>query len=230
MTLQVGLVGSDGIVLTSDRLVRQFENGSSSVSNMSKFAEGPGVLCCYSGDKIAQLAAYNVCKDLANDNQSPTDCLRAIGNRTIAKATTLYGQLPGAIRKVFVVFRDKLWLLELGDDGTSIANHVQDRAIAGDIANTCRYFANKYANNCQQSPVKELVRLASYVVLAASEENPYGIGGLEVFVVPNGKTPIRLAQEQEQELEKWFRKTARSIQRQLASPFAFASGKITAGY
>src|SRR5690348_15667236 len=67
MTLQVGLVGLDGTVLASDRLLQQWESGVNagesgySLTMTSKFVAGNGLLCCYSGDSIAQLTAQNIC-------------------------------------------------------------------------------------------------------------------------------------------------------------------------
>jgi hypothetical protein len=61
MTFQIGLVGSDGSVIASDTFLQQTEYGARSVGTISKFLSGQGVLCCWSGDSVAQHAASIVC-------------------------------------------------------------------------------------------------------------------------------------------------------------------------
>lgn len=81
MTLQVGLVGSDGLVLASDRLLQQTDGaGGRSVSYTSKFLQGDGVLCCWSGDSVSEWAANSI-----RTSQFPRSCLRP-RHRQAAKA------------------------------------------------------------------------------------------------------------------------------------------------
>ena len=226
MTLQVGLVGSDGIVLASDRLVQVYENGSRSVTRTSKFLHGADALCCYSGDSVSEQTAYEI-RDHdwstvdSRDMEAVRSVLRDLGNAGYNKAQALYGVLPGIVRKVLAVHSDQLWLLTISAQNTSLANQVLDRAVAGDIENTSRYFMNKYANQCESSSVSELIRLAAYTILAAGEENPHGVGGLELYAIPTGKRSILLSAAQEQELGTWFKKTAAFIQKKFATPFNY---------
>jgi len=99
-----------------------------------------------------------------------------------------------------------------------------DREVTGDIENTCRYFMNKFANWCNLRPIAELIPLAAYTILAAGEENPHGIGGLEVYIVPTRRAAVRLNPTQEEELKVRFKKTAESIRDQLLQPFDYISG------
>jgi len=145
-----------------------------------------------------------------------------IGNAACRKVEAQFGTVPGAARKVLTVLhRDQLWLLDISVQNGAVARPILDREVAGDTANTCRYFMNRYANWCNLRPIAELVPLAAYTILAAGEENPYGVGGLEVVVVPKGEVPLFLSGERERELESWFRETAKLIQRKLSDPFNY---------
>jgi hypothetical protein len=227
MTLQIGLVGVDGLVLASDRLVQQYESGSRSVSIVSKFLQGAGVLCCYSGDYISEQSAYGIQKHewtamSSRDKETTRSVLIGIGNEAATKAETKDGTLSNCARKVLAaLYGEQLWLLEPGGQNTSIANQVLDRAVAGDTENTCRYFINKYANDCYCTPVDKLIRLAAYTVLAAGEENPHGVRGLEIYVIPLGGSPILLGTAQELELAAWFKETAGLIQKKLTRSFTY---------
>jgi hypothetical protein len=145
-----------------------------------------------------------------------------IGNVACRTVAAQFGMVPGAARKVLAILHgDQLWLLDISVQNSAIARPIPDRDVAGDGANNCRYFMNKYANSCNLRPIAELIPLAAYTILAAGEENPHGVGGLEVVVVPRGEAPLFLSSEQERKLEAWFRKTAKSIQRKLAGPFDY---------
>src|ERR1700733_6705725 len=63
MTLQVGLAAVEGLALVSDRLSTDWEGTEDrSLSMTSKFRHDNGFVCCWSGDKVAQFAAANICK------------------------------------------------------------------------------------------------------------------------------------------------------------------------
>jgi hypothetical protein len=224
MTLQVGIVGTDGIVIASDQLCQQQEYGSSICVKSSKFHQGPGVICCCSGDSVAEVAAYGVRNyewAAVTDPDAIRLALIEIGNTTIDKFVAQYGPLAPVIRKVLVVLHDQLWLLIIGV-GTSVANRIEDKVVAGDIHNTCRYFTNKFAVACYHRPMNKAIRLAAYTILAAGEENPHGVRYLEMFVIPNGRDPIRIKSEQTQELELWFKQTVETIGAMLLASFEIA--------
>lgn len=215
MTLQVGLVGSDGIVLASDRKIRTLEYGSDSVSMGSKFLRGAGSVCCWSGDSISEQCAYAVraydWATVPDDVEEMRSALKQLGNSAYRATEDQHGVPLNCIRKVLAAVRNQLWVVEIGGRDTSTANQVLDRAVTGDIHNTCRYFMNKYANDCYFSPVNNLIGLAAYTILAAGEENPYGVGGLEVYVIPAGQPAILLDAARERDLKIWFERTAETI-------------------
>jgi hypothetical protein len=228
MTFQVGLVGSDGLVIASDRLLQQIENGGRSASLSSKFLSGDAVICCWSGDSVAEHIA-NVVRglswgDVSSERESVREMLKCAGDMALSEMEQDHMRKGWVMdlrvtRKVIVAFRDMLWLLDVRSPA-SIANQVYDRVVAGDADNTARCFANKFALGCQKRPVKELVRLAAYAVLAAGDENPHGVRKLEIVVIPKGNSPIFLASEHEQELEDLSNQLNISIAEHLFEPFA----------
>jgi hypothetical protein len=226
MTLQVGLVGSDGIVIASDRLLQQFENGGRSVSLVSKFLNAPGVLCCWAGDIIAEYAANNVWRldwaSVPNESGAIRRELISAGERAWADGERMAGTLPNYSRKVIVACHDSLWLLEIGIN--TIANQRFDRVVSGDAQNTSRYFINKYAEGCQRIPVVRLIMLAAYTVLAAGQDNPHGVGGIQVAVIPKGRNAIFLGHEQEEELRQRADKIDDALQKQIAESFDYELG------
>jgi hypothetical protein len=228
MTFQVGLVGTDGIVLASDTLIQDIEGSGRSISTTSKFDLGTGLLCCYAGDNTARLASQQCARDKrwerihSMDELTIKDTLIEIGNSSATNMENRNGGiLPNDSRVVLAAISDRLWRLDVGTKNTSAVRFVQDRSISGDIANTCRHFMNRYANDCYLRPIKELVRLAVYCVLASGEENPHGISGLEVFIVPTGKDPVGLGHIQRKELQEWFAQTSKLIGEHLTAPFIF---------
>jgi len=230
MTLQVGLVGADGLVFASDRLLQQTDGqGGRSVSYTSKFLEGDAVLCCWSGDSVSEHAA-NIIRDVRWSEISPEkEAIRAelkrLGDHALAEKEQTWkesGQPPPLfIRKVIVGCHDRLWLLEIQHPG-STANPIQDRIVAGDPQNTARYFMNKYANGSYRLSMDRLIVLAAYVVLQGADENPKGVGGLEVVVIPKGGAPIFLKNEREEELKQRCENISLAIEQHLREPFAWS--------
>src|ERR1700704_2778983 len=117
MTFQIGLVGSDGIVMASDTLVQTFEGPGRSVSHRSKFLHGDGVVCCWSGDSVAEAAA-NIVRgmawhDISPDRESIREELKIAGSEAWVEMKDLAEAYPGVIRKVIVACHGMLWVLEL---------------------------------------------------------------------------------------------------------------------
>jgi hypothetical protein len=120
---------------------------------------------------------------------------------------------------VIIACHDELWLLEVGLP-RSLA-HPRVRVVAGDIENTARHFINKYGQDCESQPLDRLVTLAAYTVLVAGEENPHGVRGLEIAVIPKGGAPIFLTSEEEQELKRLSDGLDAAIRERLLQPFKY---------
>jgi hypothetical protein len=205
MTLQVGLVGTDGIVIASDRRLQKLERYSRSIATVSKFLRWGGGLCCWAGDSVSEYAANLLCKldwaEIPRDKEAIRKQLQQVGDKAMDEMERLHGQgiNSGASRTVIVACNGTLWLLEIQRPAT-IANSHSDRVVSGDLFSSVRMFLNLYAAGCENLPISKLTFLAANAVLMGGMENPSGIAGLEVVVIPAGGPPTFLTKEKEQAL------------------------------
>jgi hypothetical protein len=229
VTLQIGLVGIDGLVIASDRLVGQLEIDKEtlvagySTFTTTKFEIGPDFLCCLSGDKIAELAAIKV-RELRSDggNRAVKEMLQSAGN----EAWKHYENTPfdPVTRKLIVACPRpdwSLWQLEI--DELSLARPVYDKVIAGDPINSARHFVTNYVpkGGPIPLPVNQLVFLAAHGIVRGGKENPRGVGGLQVVVIPKGGSPKFLTSREERELEKRSKDLDDAISGQLLQAFDY---------
>jgi hypothetical protein len=237
MTLQVGLVGIDGLVIASDRLTSGWEGTvDRNVSLISKFYQSNGFICCSSGDDVARLAAANICKVKSKDilkTASQQDRKEIIRKALERAGTTAWKQTfgrqttkgtNGTIRKVIAACPDgTLWLLEFRNR-SPMANQKYDNVVAGDIRNSAGLFIKNYLPAGYapiQLPVRQLIFAAAHAVLVGARENPTGVGGLEVAVIPKTGSPIFLTPEQEQELKERSKNFDDIIREQLLADFDY---------
>jgi 20S proteasome alpha/beta subunit len=220
MTLQIGLVGSDGIVLASDRLVNVVEAGDFTLSRRSKFFFTDTVICCWSGDNAARQAA-NYVRDVDWPSvQDRASELRNCGNRAWK---AVFGGVPVPkiqipSRKVLAAFPDDCSLWEIDICDYSIAERVEDKTVAGDARTTVRHIVNNYVPS-DRLPTSELVVVASHSILMAHRENNAGVDGLEVAIIRKGEKPQFLTNDQEKRLERISIEIHASLSKQLLQEF-----------
>lgn len=223
MTLQVGIIGSDGTVIASDRLVTSFEGGSFSLGHSSKFESSKSVVCCWSGDQPAIYAA-NYIRDIEWETIHDRETkLKECGNRawqTVFGSSALPTIQRGTARKVLVSFAADCSLWELEVSGYSLLQPVQNVAVVGDIRTTAKHFTNNYVPK-SPATITELIPLAAHTILAAGRENNIGVGGIEVAILARGKTPYFLTREQELQLEALSNSIHASLGKQLLQPFDY---------
>jgi len=225
MTLQVGLVGSDGIVLASDRLVNTVEAGDVSPRQSSKFFHNDRVVCCWSGNRAAEYAA-NFIQDSAWDNPSRRDAeLKECGNRGWR---TEYGHADpqprssiSAVRRILAAFPQDCTLWDMDVYNYSLTEQVRDKTFSGDVHTTTRHLLRHYIP--EGLPVARLIRIAAHMILMGHRENNFGIGGLEIAIVRQGQAPHFLSREQERELTRLSDSMHESISEILLQPFEFSS-------
>lgn len=243
MTLQVGLRGNDGIVLASDRLTYGWQGiKDRNRSMISKFYRGNGFICCYSGDDVAKFAAANACKlSIERDvkDQSEERKKEIIREALQSAGTTAWTQIfgnqtegtaTGAIRKVIVACTEwsssyPLWLLEYTNQ-FPMATPKGDRVVAGDERNSASLFITDYlpwGGVPIPLPVNRLIFAAAHAIFAGARDNPTGVGGLEMYVIPNLGSPIHLEAQQEWELERLSAALDGTIRAQLLQPFDYAN-------
>jgi hypothetical protein len=181
MTMQVGMVGSDGIVIASDLKWGGDSGGSRETHLAPKIkvndALGIGVACSEAE------VSLNIATDILNqfkesDHEYPCLALERIARGGMdgfdrARATRPQSHCLIALRgKPF-----RLYSLRVGPEGQN-CTEVFDRRRAGDPGNPAMFFAQAYYS---PRPISELTFLAAHVVLTAPRFNSDGIGGLEIL-------------------------------------------------
>lgn len=216
MTLQVGLVGSDGIVIASDRQVSDLSHGGRGLTESSKIQQYDGVVCCWSGGYPAARAV-----DCMRDIQWGTignrgNALRECGKRAWGNS----GRSHGADR-VLAAFSDGE-LLDLTVSDVCGVTPISDQVVNGDRFSTARHLATMYTPK-KRPEIQHLIFLAAHIVLMAGRENPAGIAGLQVAVIPRGAPPILLTESQENELKTLSDSIHARLGKELLQPFDFRS-------
>jgi hypothetical protein len=202
MTLQVGLIGTDGIVIASDRQLQQQQTVGLHVgvsqSLTSKFRFGQnGVLGCWSGDKVAQLALdYFMHLPSADVEQAWEDSLVSRANDAWQAVCSDNNALGDQIRKVLVArpcTPCQLWVVDV--ERKSFANPVLNKVVAGDIRNSARHIINSYFSE-PYAPlpfsVSQLIFAAAHAIVRGERENHSSVRGLEVVVIRNEQRPVFL--------------------------------------
>jgi 20S proteasome alpha/beta subunit len=189
MTWQVGLVGTDGIVLAGDRRILSRERGQQddfNADDSTKFYTSEDAVCCWAGEVPAHFACQNIqgisWQHLTHDQRK--SALEDCGKRGWITChgtggPSYYGQV--ATSKVLVGFaNDELWELEVF--GNSKATKVTECVVSGG-ATTCRHITRHYIP--ENASAMDLAVIAAHSVLMAGKENPFSISGLEVAIFPS---------------------------------------------
>jgi len=211
MTFQIGLVGSDGLIIASDETaVREGglrADGKCSMrvsSGVEKIfvAKKNNLICAFAGDSIVTNFASeliqsvssgdDLSEDLALKNRA-TEVYEAHHSVEIRKRTS--GQMMVAIPGVL-----KLWeFLFMG--GEVILQAVSNRSFCGDRCNPAVYFAERYLPlDSLKYPVERLKLIAAHTILEGSALNPTSVGGLSILICMTGEQPRFLEPDELQEL------------------------------
>jgi hypothetical protein len=138
MTMQAALVGNDGIVIASDRMMQVFAyntngEGTRTQSHTSKFVNEGEIVCCYAGDQVACAAANEIAKlgRLGTTNHEVRNSLVRTAVKVYESAFTKTGAMfeRNCYRHVLAVYRNILWHVDIRP--TVTANTVCDRIVVG---------------------------------------------------------------------------------------------------
>ena len=187
MTLLVGLVGSDGIVLAADKCLiapAQLETdidermGGRKIEYLDKHK----VAYAYAGDKRALELADGLAARLDNgfDYGNIRRSLELVAKDVMSAVPAGYERL--ATRSLFVVFHGmpeiQLWNLRVTSNSPS-ASRVDGIAVAGASGNSARFFEHYYRYGL---PIEKLKPLAATIILAGHEIDPHIIEGLDLAI------------------------------------------------
>jgi len=223
MTLQVALVGTDGIVLASDRKTVISGNVNQS-SDRSKILFDPGqeIAIAHSHCEISK----KVARLILSSNAPMKERLSAQKLRSFAseawdqeawKSLDMHGEL------IIVSKADLGQILYVNLKPFVSANTLvldadrevtRDKICAGDSLNSAIFFSERYH---EQKPIAELVFLAAHVIRSGHRLNSGGIDGLEV-VKCTSKGFDRLSESSIQELIKRSDGLDKRIKRAIFTP------------
>jgi hypothetical protein len=191
MTLQVGLVGSDGIVLASDKCVIGYagmgsvydHSQSRKIENLAKH----GMAYAYSGDETAVLTGRELARKLDGgtfDFDNVATSLENIGDSVFKLEEGRLGEgfYRNVNRKLLVVDYRKeldapqLWELVI-QDVRSMAKPIYDKIVVGDYGNSARFFQYYYRSSI---PIEKLKQLAAQIIVSGHKVNPFAVEGLDI--------------------------------------------------
>jgi hypothetical protein len=198
MTLQIGLVGREGIVLASDRCRIMIQNGARQTSQVSKYVLSAKHVFAYAGDDVAEEIANQLSVALdADPNGNPCQ----IGQ---IKVKNLGKPIPNPCA-VIGIAQGQLWHLSFGM-GRYSGTPIVDKVVTGDSVNPAIFFSERYYPDLQDN-FEGLKKLAAHVIRVGGVLNPAGVQGLEMLLWNSAADTLRRVGDREiQELCEWSEK------------------------
>lgn len=205
MTMQVGMIGSDGIVLASDTKwtvdaqrrcidARYDFSGRKILTNESMTV---AVACARDMAAAYRVASGILAASELEREQSPDVRLRRIWEIGIEKAQSPTPQCIVA----FAYPEPSLFLFEYLDKDTPACIPVPTYVHGGDTINAAAFWTMHYY---KWIPVAHLKRLAAHMIVSAHELNSQGISGLEIICC-NGAEFHRLTDKENRDFEEQAR-------------------------
>jgi hypothetical protein len=183
MTLQIGLVGTDGIVLASDEKTVFFDEIQTG-GLTCKFLSDATRLIAFSGYEISRKVAQRI---MDNEEIQDFEGQRSEVERLASDVCQEpFEDLVAPARsdgELFIVSKgrsDRFYSLYVNPKSKNFfLSPRKDKAVAGHKLNSAVFFLERYY---RKSSVSELALLAAHVILQGHELNYAGIEGLEIFV------------------------------------------------
>lgn len=212
MTMQIGMVGSDGIVLASDTqwtsTVQPMENGEPKgypvryITHSSKIKTNDRMAVSYGQDKkTAHSTAEAILTSFPCDN--PNEAIKQIADGIPAEERRdvqgLIAIPPDHLYRFQIAMQNAQW--------TPSCEPAFQYDMAGDVANLSAFWIRRYHQ--EWLTVEQLIPLAAHMITAAHIIHNGTIGGLEIAICKMGEI-IRLPRERTRALAKeaWERDKA----------------------
>ncbi|MGA8267232.1 MAG: hypothetical protein WB787_05695 [Candidatus Acidiferrales bacterium] len=220
MTLQVALVGTDGIVLASDLKINSREANFNSSCLRSKILVNHErkIAACWSHDKdVSMELAERVISGMTDsDFEYPHHPVNVLAKQILDAARGPYDtQHEIEIAVVTLADPPRAYEINAKGDGNYICERCPDQIVFGHRANPARFFLERYY---QRLPIAKLLALAAHVVVNAGRINPRGIEGLEI-VLCTKEGFHRLSEQETDALTRWSDELDSKIMQQLFASF-----------
>jgi len=186
MTMQVGMVGTDGVLIASDTQ-RTEEMGLRQSYNSSKIRtdEECGVLVSLSGKLVAAgyLADGIITKTKANPTwlESEMGAVQEVEKSVLPRVPQ--GGEPCSCLVVFTRPEIALYRFQIVQVGISwqlVTDQQSGKVYAGDCKNSAIFWAQHYYPRHPKLPIRKLIPLAAHLIYMAHRLNTTGISGLEI--------------------------------------------------
>jgi hypothetical protein len=187
MTMQVAMIGTDGIVLASDTQCTVSPSGMHDIAEGGTHTRGESKIRINENKRLAVSCA----SDMVNSAQiadaiiSDFPILKDALPQTREARMWEIGNTLAAEHHIqcIIVFADPIpdmYFLEFArNQGIRSCRQMINKVAAGNTVNAAVYWQEAYYS---QRPISHLVRLAAHQVVAASKLGFPGIGGLEIMV------------------------------------------------
>lgn len=208
MTMQVAMVGIDGIALASDTrethppILRenQFWSGIQYGSNASKIRisheRGIAISCALDMEVASQIADGIIRGLKDEDFENPINAIEEIARGFQTQERIKAQCIVILARPCLQMFMFQFAIIN-GQWGPH-CRKMQSKAIAGDNVNPAIFWMERYYD--ESMAVGQLIPLAAYLIVCAGQINPYGIGGLEIVRCDSaGIHPLTRAENREWE-------------------------------
>ena len=193
MTMQVGMVGTDGVLIASDTLLmdkperasaKEEESRVRDTSNASKitinYKRGIAISCARTMSSARRVASNIISKLRDEQLANPREPIEKIGSEVL-ESLGLDGEQRDAQCLIIIQGATPgLYFFEFGDvNGLvgPICTRVIKHKAAGDQINPAVFWKNRYY---ERKPVRQLIPLAAHLVVSASKLNSGSIDGLEI--------------------------------------------------
>jgi hypothetical protein len=191
MTMQVGLVGSNGVVIASDtKWVNQTSWPTRNPWHSTKFKInhecGVAIACAQNMETAFPFADEIISESLKNGEWMAShdfDVTKRIVEKILCSAAKTRERAQCMV--AFTRPKVELCFFQIakvnGEWGPMFHSIPEGSVYAGDDGNQAKFLADKYYRN-RILPVENLVPLAAHLVLAAGEMNSAMIDGLEIVL------------------------------------------------
>ncbi|HEY3770650.1 MAG TPA: hypothetical protein VGN44_18395 [Candidatus Angelobacter sp.] len=179
MTIQIGMIGTDGIVLASDTKLQRGQkvrhtNGSTKIriNHEHRLA-----ISCARDMVLAHTIADSIIDHIPDGNwHFPTFPIRDI-------AKDMRGDGCGQAQCLIVSVKSKprLFVLDVGTmtGGGTDCSEINDKCVIGDTVNPAVFWSEKYY---KPLPISQLASLAAHLIVSAGKLNSATIRGLEMVM------------------------------------------------
>ena len=192
MTMQVAMVGTDGIVLASDTKWAYTAHGSDNNSvrhtqmgSKIKINRDRNVAISFARnmETSGEIADAIISGLTDADWEWPVMPIETVAQRVVDTKPRKDAQcIIASSRSGFRLFQCDVALVN-GEPDRAICREISDRAIVGDNSNAAVFWSERY---WARKPIRQLIPLAAHLIISAGELNSGAIGGLEIVVCDSG--------------------------------------------